>query len=94
MVNYGPADNQKFAILIKPENYDLITFFYSSEGKRPDWMETGEEDGNYYTYTISKRYQQSVANYKIETPQEIRAPWNKLNPPERKIAFVTTAESP
>lgn len=103
MSNYGPSDNQKFAIFITPENYDLIQFFYSSKDispfwmakcnmdvdpNRASWMHTGEEDGNYYTFTISKRHQQSVGNRKIETPEEIKAPWNKLNPPGRKIAFV------
>lgn len=103
MLNYGPSDNQKFAILIAPENYDLIQFFYSSKDVSPfwmancgmdqdparaHWMYTGEEDGNYYTFTISKRHQQSVANRKIETPEQIKAPWNKLNPSDRKIAFI------
>lgn len=101
MLNYGASDNQKFAILICPENYDLIAFMRAPESRGPkwkdtgevnieipDWLKSGEEDGNYFTYTISARHQQSVANRKIETPEEIEAPWNKLNPPDRKIAFV------
>lgn len=87
MLNYGPADNQKFAIFITPRNYDLIVFMGCFKTP-PDWLVSGEEDGKYYTFTVSKRYQQSVANQKIETRREIKAPWNKLNPPGRKIAFA------
>lgn len=87
MLNYGPSENQKFAILIKPENFDLITFM--NHGTRPYWMDTGEYLESYYTYTISKSSQQSIANRKIETADEIKAPWNKLNPADRKIAYVS-----
>jgi hypothetical protein len=87
MVYYGPSENQKFAILIKPENFDLIAFM--NLGTRLYWMDTGEYLGDYYTYTISKKSQQSIANRKIETPDELRAPYNKLNPEDRKIAYVS-----
>lgn len=89
MLNYGPSENQKFAIPIKPENFDLITFM--NFGTPPSWMVDGAYlDGNhYYTYTISKASQQSVANRKVEDSEKIKAPWNKLNPVDRKIVFVS-----
>jgi hypothetical protein len=87
MVHYGPAENQKFAILIKPENFDLITFI--NFRVRPDWMDTGKYLGDYYTYTISRRTPQSVANRKIETTEQLEAPYNDLNPEDRKIAYVS-----
>jgi len=87
MVHYGPSENQKFAILIKPENFDLITFI--NLNCRPNWMDEGKHLGCYYTYTISKSSQQSVANRKIETAEQMEAPYNDLNPEDRKIAYVT-----
>jgi hypothetical protein len=89
MVHYGPSENQKFAIPIKPENFDLIIFM--NFGTPPAWMMTSAYlDGkHYYTYTISKASQQSVSNRKVENSDEIKAPWNKLNPEDRKIAYVS-----
>lgn len=87
MLTYGPKPNQKFAIEIKPENFDLIEFMFVG------YPLTDEEKrnrlGDYMTFTISQSHQQSVANRKIETSDEIKAPWNKLNPEDRKIAFIS-----
>lgn len=86
MLHYGPSENQKFAIEIKPENFDLIEFMFAGHSLTEE--EKRDRLGDYMTYTISKSSQQSVANRKIETPDEIKAPWNKLNPEDRKIAYV------
>lgn len=86
MPNYGPQDNQKFAILITPENFDLIEFM--SAGYKLTEEERNRQ-GDYFTFTVSKRHQQSIATRKIETSDEIKAPWNKLNPSDRKIAFIS-----
>jgi hypothetical protein len=87
MLKYGPQPNQKFAILIKPEHYDLVTAMRA--GRRDDDIYTGKYDNQYFTYTISQSSQQSLANRKIETEDEIKLPWNKLNPEDRKIAYVS-----
>jgi hypothetical protein len=87
MLNYGPQDNQKFAILITPENFDLIEFMFAGYSLTEE--EKCNRLGDYMTFTVSKRHQQSIANRKIETPDEIKAPWNKLNPSDRKIAYVS-----
>lgn len=87
MLHYGPSENQKFAIQITPENFDLIQFMFAGHPLTED--EKRDRLGDYMTFTISKSHQQSIANRKIETPDEIKAPWNKLNPPDRKIAYVT-----
>ena len=86
MLNYGPQDNQKFAILITPENFDLIEFMSAGY---PLTEEERARLGDYFTFTVSKRHQQSIASRKIETPDEIKASWNKLNPIDRKIAYVS-----
>lgn len=58
------SKSQKFAILIRPENYDLIT--YMNLGIRPYWMDEGKFTGYYYTFTISPKSAQNIRNRKIE----------------------------
>jgi hypothetical protein len=52
MVHYGPSENQKFAIPIKPENFDLIIFM--NFGTPPAWMVASAYlDGkHYYTFRV------------------------------------------
>ena len=87
MLKYGPQPNQKFAIEIKPENFDLIEFMFAGHPLTDE--EKRDRLGDYMTFTISQSHQQSVASRKIETSDKIKAPWNKLNPIDRKIAYVS-----
>jgi hypothetical protein len=63
------SKSQKFAILIKPENFDLIVFM--NLGIRPNWMDEGKFIGYYYTFTISPQSAQNIRNRKIENRDDL-----------------------